>query len=85
LDAFGVPAEEVGNAAAGFNVGLGVPIAQMESYSDFINPLADSGISYESYVIKYLSNPGAALKNFGLPANDVEKRAGLLIARPIRR
>ncbi|QOG06542.1 phage tail tape measure protein [Aureimonas sp. OT7] len=69
-DAFGMSAEEVGNAAAGFNVGLGIPIAKMESYFDLINSLADSGISDESDIIKYLDNAGAALKNFGLSAND---------------
>ncbi|MBZ8133223.1 phage tail tape measure protein [Afifella sp. IM 167] len=65
-DAFDMSAEEVGNAAAGFTVGLGVARDEMEKYFDLINTLADSGIADEKDIISFLDRAGASLKLFGL-------------------
>lgn len=78
-DAFAMSAEEVGNAAAGFKVGLGIPMAEMERYFDLINSLADSGISDEKDIIKFLDNAGAGLKNFGLSAKEAAAYGATLL------
>lgn len=69
-DAFGMSAEDVGNAAAGFKVSLGIPMSKMEEYFDLINKLADSGISDEKDIVNFLDRVGNSLKTFGLSAND---------------
>ncbi|WAC26433.1 phage tail tape measure protein [Ancylobacter sp. SL191] len=78
-DAFGMAAEEVGNAAAGFKVGLGIPMAEMERYFDLINSLADSGIAEERDLITFLDNAGAGLKNFGLNAKEAAAYGATLL------
>ena len=69
-DAFEMSATDVGNAAAGFRVTLGIPISEMERYFDLINGLADSGIADESDLINFLDRAGASLKLFGLSAEQ---------------
>ncbi len=78
-DAFGMAAEDVGNAAAGFKVGLGIPMSEMERYFDLINSLADSGIADESDLIKFIDNAGAGLKVFGLNAKEAAAYGATLL------
>lgn len=77
-DAFEMSAEDVGNAAAGFQVGLGVTMEQMEAYFGLINKLADSGISSESGIINFLDRAGANMKLFGLSAEQAAAYAATL-------
>ncbi|MCD1644338.1 phage tail tape measure protein [Aurantimonas coralicida] len=65
-DAFEMSAEDVGNAAAGFQTNLDIPIKDMERYFDLINGLADAGIADESEIVTFLDKVGAKLKSFGL-------------------
>ncbi|BAP94481.1 tape measure protein [Aurantimonas phage AmM-1] len=73
-DAFEMSAEDVGNAAAGFQTNLGVPISEMERFFDLINGLADAGIADESEIVTFLDRAGAKLKSFGL---GIEESAAL--------
>ncbi|MEP9378385.1 phage tail tape measure protein [Aquabacter sp. CN5-332] len=78
-DAFEMSAEDVGNAAAGFQVGLGIPIKEMEKFFDLINSLADSGISDEKDIINFLDRAGAGLKNFGINAKQAAAYGATLL------
>ncbi|KQT48937.1 hypothetical protein ASG43_08880 [Aureimonas sp. Leaf454] len=69
-DSFEMSATDVGNAAAGFKVSLGIPIKGMQRYFDLINGLADSGIADESDLVNFLDRAGASLKQFGLSAEQ---------------
>ena len=69
-DAFEMSSEDVGNAAAGFKVGLGIGMDGMEEYFGLINALADSGIAEERDLINFLDRAGASLKLFGLSAEQ---------------
>lgn len=69
-DAFEMSAADVGNAAAGFQTNLGIPIAEMERYFDLINGLADAGIADESEIVTFLDKVGAKLKSFGLGVDE---------------
>lgn len=70
-DAFEMSAEDVGNAAAGFGTSLNLPIGEMERYFDLINGLADSGISDESDIVKFVDRAGAQLKMMGLTNEQI--------------
>ncbi len=78
-DAFGMSAEEVGNAAAGFKVGLGIPMSKMKEYFDLINNLADSGISDEADIINFLDRVGSSLKSFGMSAEHAAAYGSTLL------
>ncbi|MCO6050629.1 phage tail tape measure protein [Mesorhizobium sp. RP14(2022)] len=78
-DGFEMSAEDVGNAAAGFKVSMGVPIAEMERYFDLINGLADSGIADERDIVKFLDNAAAPLRNLGLAKEDVAALGSTLL------
>lgn len=78
-DAFEMSAQDVGNAAAGFKVGLGISMTEMERYFDLINTLADSGISDERDIINFLDRAGASLKNFGLNAQQAAAYGATLL------
>lgn len=69
-DAFEMSAEEVGNAAAGFKVSMGISMGGMEEYFGLINKLADSGIADERDIVNFLDRAGANLKLFGLTAEQ---------------
>lgn len=69
-DAFEMSAEEVGNAAAGFKVSMGISMGGMEEYFGLINKLADSGIADERDIVDFLDRAGANLKLFGLTAEQ---------------
>ncbi len=69
-DAFEMSAEEVGNAAAGFKVSMGISMGGMEEYFGLINKLADSGIADERDIVNFLDRAGANLKLFGLSAEQ---------------
>ncbi|MEF2552049.1 phage tail tape measure protein [Aurantimonas sp. A2-1-M11] len=69
-DAFEMSAEEVGNAAAGFKVSMGISMGGMEEYFGLINKLADSGIADERDIVSFLDRAGAQLKLFGLSAEQ---------------
>jgi TP901 family phage tail tape measure protein len=77
-DAFEMSAEDVGNAAAGFKVGLGIDMSKMEGYFGLINKLADSGIADEAGLIDFLDRSGAQLKLFGLSAEQAAAYAATL-------
>lgn len=70
-DAFEMSAEEVGNAAAGFKVSMGISMGGMEEYFGLINKLADSGIADERDIVTFLDRAGANLRTFGLTAEQV--------------
>jgi len=69
-DAFEMSATDVGNAAAGFNKALNVPMRDMESLFDLVNGLADSGIADESDIVEFLDRAGAMSKTFGLTVDQ---------------
>ncbi|MBB3937948.1 phage tail tape measure protein [Aureimonas phyllosphaerae] len=69
-DAFEMSATDVGNASAGFNKVLGVPLNQMQRYFDLINGLADAGIADESGIVDYIDQAGAMAKTFGFSAQE---------------
>lgn len=69
-DAFEMSAEEVGNAAAGFKVSMGISMGGMEEYFGLINKLADSGIADERDIVNFLDRAGANMKLFGLTAEQ---------------
>lgn len=69
-DAFEMSAEDVGNAAAGFKVSMGISIGGMEEYFGLINKLADAGIADERDIVAFLDRAGANLKMFGLTAEQ---------------
>lgn len=77
-DAFEMSAEEVGNAAAGFKVSMGIPVSEMEEYFGLINKLADSGIASESNIINFLDRAAASLQMFGLTAEQTAAYAATL-------
>ncbi|GGF56723.1 hypothetical protein GCM10007301_15520 [Azorhizobium oxalatiphilum] len=78
-DAFEMSAADVGNATAGFKVGLGIPMKEMQQYFDLINTLGDSGISDEKDIINFLDRAGASLKNFGLSAQQAAAYGSALL------
>jgi len=69
-DAFGMSAEQVGNAFAGFEKVLGVPRAELERVADLINHLADSGIADESDIVTFMDSVGAMAKTVGLSVEE---------------
>lgn len=78
-DAFEMSAEKVGNAAAGFEKGLGVARDQMEGFFDLINTLADAGISDESDIIDFLDRAGASLTSIGMSKEEVAALGATLV------
>ncbi|MCO5083962.1 MAG: phage tail tape measure protein [Rhizobiaceae bacterium] len=77
-DAFEMSSEDVGNAAAGFKVALGIQMSEMEAYFGLINKLADAGIANESDLISFLDRAGANMKLFGLSAEQAAAYAASL-------
>jgi TP901 family phage tail tape measure protein len=77
-DAFEMSAEEVGNAAAGFKVSMGITMEGMEEYFGLINKLADSGIADERDIVAFLDRAGANMKLFGLTAEQAAAYAATL-------
>lgn len=77
-DAFEMAAEDVANAAAGFKVGLGIDMSEMEAYFGLINKLADSGIADEAGIINFLDRAGAQLSKFGVTAEQAAAYASTL-------
>lgn len=78
-DAWGMTGEEVGNAFAGFQAGMGLGFDQMERYADLINTLADSGISDERDIVKFLDNAGATLQAFGMSREQIAAYGSTLL------
>jgi TP901 family phage tail tape measure protein len=78
-DAWGMTGEEVGNAFAGFGAGMGLGFDQMERYADLINTLADSGISDEKDIVKFLDNAGATLQAFGMSREQIAAYGSTLL------
>ncbi|WP_099864742.1 phage tail tape measure protein [Pararhizobium haloflavum] len=74
-DAFEMSAEDVGNAAAGFETNLDIPIDRMEKFFDLINGLADTGIADERDIVMFLDRVGKKLNDFGL-ANEQSAALG---------
>lgn len=83
-DAFDMAAADVGNAAAGFKVGLGVPMTEMQKFFDLINALGDSGIADEKDIINFLDRAGAQLKNFGMNAKQAAAYGATLLNLKMR-
>lgn len=78
-DAWGMTGEEVGNAFAGFNAGMGIGFDQMGRYADLINTLADAGISDERDIVKFLDNAGATLQTFGMSREEIAAYGSTLL------
>jgi TP901 family phage tail tape measure protein len=70
-DAFEMSSQDIGNAAAGFNTVLKIPMNEMQKYFDLINGLADSGIADESAIVAYVDQGGAMAKTFGLMPDQI--------------
>ncbi len=65
-DAFGMPAEEVGNFAAGLKTAMGLSDKAIKRVFDLTNSLADAGISDEKDIVNFVDRTGASLKTLGL-------------------
>lgn len=70
-DAWDMSAEDVSNAFAGFNAGMGIPLDEMERFADLINVLADAGIADESGIVAFIDRVGGSLRNFGLTPEQI--------------
>lgn len=70
-DAWEMSAEDVANAFAGFEAGMGIPRKELEAFADLINHLADSGIADERDIVAFIDRVGASLKNFGLAREEI--------------
>ena len=70
-DAWDMAAEDVGNAFAGFEAGMGIAREDLEAFADLINFLADSGIADEADIVNFVDRVGASLKNFGLAKEEI--------------
>ncbi|MCB1417645.1 MAG: phage tail tape measure protein [Notoacmeibacter sp.] len=78
-DAWDMAEDAVGNAFAGFNKGMNIPLKDMERFADVINYLADSGISDEKDIVNFLDRIGAQGRNVGLTAEQTAALGATMI------
>jgi TP901 family phage tail tape measure protein len=78
-DAWDMTAEDVANAFAGFEKGMGIPRDELEGLADAINYLADSGISDEKDIVNFLDRVGANAQSVGIAARNTAAFGAALV------
>ena len=78
--AFGMSAEEAGQAVAKLTNIFGLPIEQVEALGDAINTLGNTTAATESSIVEVLTRIGGTAKQFGLTAEQASALASTMLS-----
>ncbi|MBR4737666.1 MAG: phage tail tape measure protein [Rhodocyclaceae bacterium] len=78
--AFGMTAEEAGQAVAKLSNIFGLPIEQVEKLGDAINTLGNTTAATESSIVEVLTRMGGTAKQFGLTAEQASALASTMLS-----
>ena len=78
--AFGMTAEEAGQAFAKLSNIFGLPIEQVEKLGDAINTLGNTTAATESSIVEVLTRMGGTAKQFGLTAEQASALASTMLS-----
>ena len=78
--AFGMSAEEAGQAVAKLTNIFGLPIEQVEALGDAINTLGNTTAATESSIVEVLTRIGGTAKQFGLSAEQASALASTMLS-----
>ncbi|MBR4738066.1 MAG: phage tail tape measure protein [Rhodocyclaceae bacterium] len=78
--AFGMSAEEAGQAVAKLTNIFGLPIEQVEKLGDAINTLGNTTAATESSIVEVLTRIGGTAKQFGLSAEQASALASTMLS-----
>ena len=78
--AFGMSADEAGQAVAKLTNIFGLPIEQVEALGDAINTLGNTTAATESSIVEVLTRIGGTAKQFGLTAEQASALASTMLS-----
>lgn len=82
--AFGMSAEQAGDAVAKLSNVFGIPIEQVENLGDAINVLGNTMAAKETDIVEVLKRIGGSAKQFGLTAEQAAALGASMLALGVR-